>query len=239
MQTTRRERKRIRTRSELVSSARALIAENGVASLRVSDVTERSDVALGSFYSHFETKEDIVEAVVADAVTALADAIGDVADQLEDPAEGMSVGARRLVELCHSDPELARLLVKLDDAEARFREMLWPRAYRVMERGITAGRFHLPDADLALTIAIAAVFATIRAIIEDRTTPDSGKQCALILLRAVGVGEDGAEEIAQRPLPQLEQAADGGRARRGGVNRREARPPRTPPRGTHGTARGR
>src|SRR5580658_752147 len=121
---SRRERKRARTREQLVGAARSLITENGVASLRVSDVTELSDVALGSFYSHFETKDDVVEAVVAEAVRALADAIGDIADELPDPAEGMSVGARRLIELCQTDPELARLMVRLDDAGTRFQELL-------------------------------------------------------------------------------------------------------------------
>src|SRR5438309_22869 len=114
---SRRERKRLRMRNELLDAARALIAERGVSGLRVSDVTERTDMALGSFYSHFETKDDIVAAVVAETVTSLADAIGDVGDHLDDPAEAMSVGVRKLIELCRTDPELARLLVKLDDAE--------------------------------------------------------------------------------------------------------------------------
>src|SRR5581483_6997629 len=122
--TTRRDRRRERARSELVSAARTLIAEHGVADLRVSDVTERSDVALGSFYRHFETKDDVIDAVISDTVSALADAIGDIGDHLEDPAEAMSVGARKLIGLGESDPELARLLVRLEDAEPRFERMI-------------------------------------------------------------------------------------------------------------------
>jgi AcrR family transcriptional regulator len=68
-------------------------------------------------YTHFETKDEIVAAVVAETVAGLADAIGDVVERLDDPDEAMSVGARRLIELCRTDPELPRLLVRLDDGE--------------------------------------------------------------------------------------------------------------------------
>jgi AcrR family transcriptional regulator len=200
---SRRDRKRNRTRLELVGSARSLIAEHGVAALRVSDVTERSDVALGSFYSHFETKDEIVEAVVSEAVTALADAIGDMGDHLADPAEAMSIGARRLIELCRTDPELARVLIKLPDAEARFRELLWPRAFRIMQRGAGSSRFRIHDPSLMLSIAIAGVLATIRAIVEQRAGPDAAGECAAGLLQMVGVAHDEAVEISRRELPAL------------------------------------
>jgi AcrR family transcriptional regulator len=200
---SRRERKRLRMRTELLESARALITEHGVAGLRVNDITERSDVALGSFYSHFETKDDIVVAVIAETVTSLADAIGDLGDHLEDPAEAMSVGVRKMIDLCRTDPELARLLVKLDDAEHRFEELIWPRSYTVMRRGMDTGRFSITDPDLMLTLTIASVFATIRAIVEQRFSDKAASDCAAALLRLVGVDTAEAVEITARVLPPL------------------------------------
>jgi AcrR family transcriptional regulator len=198
---SRRARKRERTRAELVAAARSLIAERGVAGLRVSDVTERIDVALGSFYSHFECKDEIVEAVVADAVTDLADRILDVGGQLDDPAEAMSVGVRQLVALCWSEPELARLLVRLEDAEARFEGLISPRAGRIMTRGAAAGRFSTGSPTLMLTLAIAGVLATIRAVMDGRVGPGAEQECAAALLCLVGIPRDEAGEISQRPLP--------------------------------------
>jgi AcrR family transcriptional regulator len=199
----RRARRRERTRQELLTAARALIAERGVAELRVSDVTERIDIALGSFYSHFETKDQIVEAVLSETVAALADAIGDVGDHLEDPAEATSIGIRKLVGLCDTDPELARLLVRLEDAEPRFERMVWPRAQRIMRRGIDTGRFQVEDDALALTIAIAGVLAAMRAAVDGRVSGDAGAACAAALLRSLGIDHDEARAIAARPLPSL------------------------------------
>jgi AcrR family transcriptional regulator len=204
---SRRDRKRDRTRNELVGSARALIAERGVASLRVIDVTERSDVALGSFYSHFETKEEIVEAVVADAISSLADALGDVSEQLEDPAEAMSVGARQLVGLGHAEPELARLLLALDHAEDRFHQIIWPRALVVMRRGVRDGRFRADDPELMLTLAIAGVFAGLRLALERPDDDELPSSCAAALLRLVGLRDAEARKIAHRPMPALDPPA--------------------------------
>jgi AcrR family transcriptional regulator len=195
------QRKRAKTREDLVTAARALIAEHGVAGLRVGDVTERSEVSLGSFYSHFGTKEAVVEAVVEATVSTVAEAVAASARTLEDPAEALSVGVRCLVALCGTDPDLARLLVRLDQAESRFEHLLWPQAFPVMERGAASGRFAVADPALALAIAIAGVLATIRGVTEGRFGPDAGEQCAAALLRSVGLGREEADEIAHRPLP--------------------------------------
>lgn len=202
------QRKRAKTREDLITAARALIAEHGVAGLRVSDVTDRSDVSLGAFYSHFDTKEAVVEAVVETTVTTVAEAVAAAGAVLEDPAEALSVGVRSLVALCATDPDLARLLVHLDQAEARFEHLLWPQAFPVIERGVAAGRFDVEDPALALAIAIAGVLATIRGVTEGRFGPDAGIGCAVALLRSVGLGRDEAAAIAARPLPDPPPSAE-------------------------------
>jgi AcrR family transcriptional regulator len=62
-------RRQAQTRAELITAAREIIAERAVAAPRVSDVTKRADVAFGTFYYQFKTKDDIVEAVVAAAIS--------------------------------------------------------------------------------------------------------------------------------------------------------------------------
>jgi AcrR family transcriptional regulator len=208
MATPRIERRRLQTRDRLIDAAQALIGERGLTALRVGDITDRADVALGSFYVHFDTKEAIVEAVVEAAVTSVADAIAAGARTLEDPAEILSVGARRLIGLCQSDPGLARLLVGLGHAETRFDHIIWPHALPVMQRGIARGRFIVADRELALTISIAAVLATIRGTIDGRLDSTAASACAVALLRSVGLSLEEADEIANKPLPSLDLGSD-------------------------------
>lgn len=54
-----------RTRRSLVKSARALFEKQGYLSTSVADITKRASVAHGTFYTYFDSKEDIF-AVVAE-----------------------------------------------------------------------------------------------------------------------------------------------------------------------------
>src|SRR5262245_55095450 len=105
-------RRQARTREALIAAAREHIAEHGLEGLRVSDVTERADVAFGTFYNHFKTKEDVVEAVVAETIVGLADSIAE-SGTFDDPAEELVASTRAIVRVAYDDPDLARLMVNL------------------------------------------------------------------------------------------------------------------------------
>jgi AcrR family transcriptional regulator len=69
--TTRRERKKARTRKGLLDVALRLIAERGIYGTRVEDITERSDLGKGAFYSYFPSKNALIAALVAQGVELL------------------------------------------------------------------------------------------------------------------------------------------------------------------------
>ncbi|NOZ71526.1 MAG: helix-turn-helix transcriptional regulator [Chloroflexi bacterium] len=70
---TRSERRRQRRRQRLIDAARQVIANKGVANLTVSDVTEAADVAVGSFYTYFSDKNELIEAAVWEDLQRLGD----------------------------------------------------------------------------------------------------------------------------------------------------------------------
>ena len=64
----RRTRRREQTREKLVRAARVVFARKGIDNTRINEITEEADVGFGSFYNHFDSKEAIVEAVLAETV---------------------------------------------------------------------------------------------------------------------------------------------------------------------------
>jgi AcrR family transcriptional regulator len=196
-------RRKAQARLDLTAAARSLIAEKGVSGLRVSDITDRADIALGSFYSHFDTKEDIVEAVVAETIGGLAEAIVNLTAELEDPAEEMSVAIRRFVRLAYEDRQLAWLLVNLNSAESHFETMVLPHARAVLERGVKAKRFELEDQSVTLSIMAGSALAVIRGVLEGRLPEGADVICAETLLCSVGLEIAEALEIAGRELPEI------------------------------------
>jgi AcrR family transcriptional regulator len=194
-------RRRARTRAKLTEAASVLISEKGVAGLRIQEITERADVALGSFYNHFKTKDELVEAVVTDTIGVRARGIVASIEQLEDPAEAVSYACRRVVLIAYEDPELAWLFVNLDRADALFETIVLPAALGTMQRGLASGRLEIADTHIALTTLVGGALALMRAILDGRYGPGADAVFAEATLRSLGLDRDQARAIATRQLP--------------------------------------
>lgn len=199
---TRTDRRRARTRQKLIDATRALIAESGVAELRVAEITDRADVALGSFYNYFNSKEEVVEVIVAETVNAVTGGVDSLIEELDDPAEIAIVPYRRVIRLAADDPPLARLLINLTRADARLETMVLPQAHAALKLGIDQGRLDIPDVHVTLSITLGGALAMIRAILEGRIPPTAETAAAEAVLRSLGLPHDEAREIANRPLPE-------------------------------------
>ena len=71
------ERCKQRTRAALIRAAQSFIAA-GKVNVPVLEITQTADVGMGSFYNHFESKEQLFDAAVANVL----DAHGALLDQL-------------------------------------------------------------------------------------------------------------------------------------------------------------
>ena len=149
-------------------------------------MTERADVAFGTFYNQFKTKDDIVEAVVAETIVGLADSIAD-SPAFADPAQAHVASTLAIVRIAYQDPDLARLLVNLSQAEARFERIIRPQAGALLERGVAEGVFAINDLETTLTMSMAAAFEVIHGIVDGRLGDRADVTCAEVLLRMAGV----------------------------------------------------
>ena len=204
----RRDRRKAEARQRLLSSARELIAEVGIGAVRIGDVTARADLGFGTFYSYFESKDALVEAVVSEALAGLASTIGGAALAAVDPAEAASASYRRFLRFGRDEPELAKIIVALDRADDRFEDSVRPWARETLERGRDAGRFEIADVELCLASVAASALAAIRAILAGRIEagPATESAGAEMMLRAFGVDAAAAREIAYREISSLAQA---------------------------------
>jgi AcrR family transcriptional regulator len=203
----RRERRKLEARERLLAAARQVLAESGEENLRIGDITEMADIGFGTFYSHFESKEAIVEAVLTEVLAGVASAIGTRALEFTDPAETASFSYRRFVRFAGEEPELAAVLTKLSGADALFENSLLPYARKTLERGIDSGRFHIDDIELCLTSVAAAAFAAIKGVLAGRVGPEADVNGAEMMLRGFGLDAQAANEVAHRELSPLDLKA--------------------------------
>lgn len=202
-QPDRHARRRSQTRSKLLEAARTLFARQGVDKTRINEITNEADVGFGSFYNHFESKEAIVEAVLAETIAAQGAAVDAVTAHLGDPAEVVAVAHRYFVNLARTDPDWAWLLIRLDLSHDVTLAALGPFASRDLERGIRAGCFKVSNKRIALLASGGALLAVMRAVLDGEAPRNADRHHAEGVLKLLGLGPKDAADVAQRPMPEI------------------------------------
>ena len=199
---SRTERRRVETRGRLVAAALKVIASKGSDSATVADITEEADVGLGTFYHHFESKDAILAAIVADIAEFVGAALDTATQALTDPAEVLSAAVRHIVRRVDSEPRWGWLLVRTMSL-AEVPEAFMRRNRRDLLRGIDAGRFDVADVDVAQAAVCGSTIWMVQSRLAGRAPADADVHLAHHLLRMLGVADAEAAAIARRPLPEL------------------------------------
>ena len=202
------ERRQARTRAGLLAAARQLFAARGMEHTTIAQIAEHADIAIGSFYNYFRTKEELLDALLEEELSQQLALLELRQAHVEDPAEKISVAHRHLVRVAQSDSDWAWLLVRL---EVPFRvawSVLGRAARRDLRSGLEAGRFHVANPALALNASGGALFAVIHAQLVGEVSEHADIEHAEGVLRSFGLDRSEAAEIARRPLPEPTDSAE-------------------------------
>jgi AcrR family transcriptional regulator len=186
---SRLDRRKARTRQALVDAAVRLIAEGRGDRASVQEITEAADVGFGSFYNHFDSKELLFQAAAEEVLERWGQMIDRAAAGLSDPAELFAVGIRISGRLGWTHPDIAGFLVGLGLDALDMPRGLVPRALRDIQAGQAAGRFTVPDAEIALSAVAGGLLGLLR--VHKRAPERVGElavdQLAEAVLRLLGV----------------------------------------------------
>lgn len=202
---SRLERRKQRTRAALIKAAKSFIAA-GKLNVPVLEITQAADVGMGSFYNHFDSKEQLFDAAVAEVLDAHGALLDSLTSSLEDPAETFACSFRLTGRLFRRRPTESQIMLANGIALLSSDLGLAPRALRDIEAAVRAGRFTVEDPELALSVAGGALLGLGNLL---RNQPDRDDEAAADavtedVLRLFGLPADEAREICRRPLPDLE-----------------------------------
>jgi len=183
----------------ILTAARALASEGGIAAVQVAPVAERAGIAAGTVYRYFPSKT----ALVAELVTALAQseiaALSKAADAAPGPLSALAAAVATFGMRALSDRRLAFALIAepvdrdVDDARVKYRKAL-AGAFEARIRAAVVGG-HLPDQDppAAAPALVGALIEGLIGPLAPQTSDDPVKRRAavqtltLFALRALGV----------------------------------------------------
>ena len=203
---SRLDRRKARSRQALIDAAVRLIAEGRGDRASIQEITEEADIGFGSFYNHFDTKEQLFQTAAEDVLERWGQLIDRASAGITDPAELFAVGTRITGRLGWTHPDIAGFLVGAGLAVLDIPIGLVPRALRDIQAGQAAGRFTAPDAEIALSAATGGMLGLfrLRQRHPERVTQTTVDQLAEAELRLLGVPADEAARLAALPLPPIE-----------------------------------
>ena len=200
------DRRKARTRQALIDAAVRLIAEGRGDRASIQEITEAADIGFGSFYNHFASKEDLFATASEEVLERWAEMIDTACAGLDDPAEVFAVSLRTSGRLAWTHPDIAGFVtgagLDLLDAPGG----LAPRAVRDIEAGQAAGRFTVPDAEIALSAVAGGLLGLLRLHERHpgRVAESSVDDLAEGSLRLLGLRGAEARRIARLPLPRAD-----------------------------------
>ena len=82
---TRQDRRRARTRAELLAAAKRLLASKGFHGTKIADIAAAADVGTGTFYLHFPTKDALFSDLVRETALRAREEIDRAKSAVSDP----------------------------------------------------------------------------------------------------------------------------------------------------------
>ena len=195
--------RRLRTRTRLIEAARRIAAIRGIEATPISEITDEAGVGVGSFYNHFATKEDLLEAVISDTFEAHGAALDRIHEGKDDIAEILAQNIRLTVRMLDHDPIWGWFAVRTGLYAPQLQSSLGGRLARDLQRGFAAGRFASYDEQTTVAAFGGALLGVMRAKLETGLPRDADRFLAEELLRLLGLRPEEAAEIAGRRLPPV------------------------------------
>jgi len=189
-------------------AALRLFAERGSADITVRDLAEAAGVARGTIYNNQLNPDTLFEDIASQLSTEMnARIIKSFGDET-DSAVRLAQGVRMYIRRAHEEPDWGKFICRFAFSSKSMGD-LWTGADSPMPdvlTGLQRERYHFRPEQLMSVMSVIAgsVLTSIFLVLEGhRTWRDAGSDTAELLLRALGLDPQEAEQLARADLPLL------------------------------------
>jgi AcrR family transcriptional regulator len=195
--------KRERTRKKILDAAFGLIGNERGLTVRIEEICAAAQISRGTFYNYFTSLEQLFEVLAIELSHDLNSALVSTWDETLSHAEGSNAAIQHYLNYARRDPAWAWAMVHLNAFGPSFGAESWEACYRSIAKGIEAGEFDVPNAAVGRDLMTGTVMATVRTMLRSSGDRSEPRVVAYHLLRALGVPEARAREVADTPLPDI------------------------------------
>jgi AcrR family transcriptional regulator len=147
------ERRKTRTRQELLGAAVRTLARKGFHETKITDIAAEADVGVGTFYLHFETKDALFDALVDDTVRRLKAAVDEARLAATCPIERLRSANAAFCRFAERNREVFRIVfghaAAYHDVIQRAQDLFAADIEDNIREGVAAGVFAPVPTDVA------------------------------------------------------------------------------------------
>jgi AcrR family transcriptional regulator len=195
--------KRERTRKAILDAAFGLIGNEKGLTVRIEEICAAAQISRGTFYNYFTSLEQLFEVLAIELSHELNRALVSTWNDTLSHAEGASAAIQHYLNYARRDPAWAWAMVHLSAFGPTFGAEAWEACHRSIAKGIEAKEFDVPSATVGRDLMTGTVLATVRTTLRSGSGRSQSRIVAYHLLRALGVPDARAKEIAESPLPDI------------------------------------
>jgi AcrR family transcriptional regulator len=128
-----------RTLRKILNAARDEFGEHGFSDSSIVGITQRAGVALGTFYTYFDSKEAVFQALVRDMSAQVRDHVGPVFAGATDAIDGERRALQSFLEFTREHRDVYRIIDEAEFVEpSAYREHYETTASRIAARLVAA-----------------------------------------------------------------------------------------------------
>ncbi|MDI7261783.1 MAG: TetR/AcrR family transcriptional regulator [Thermodesulfobacteriota bacterium] len=163
------------TKNNLFQAAEGVFGHHGFNRASIAEITRRANVGLGTFYIYFNSKKDILEALVRHICHQLRKEIQIAVASLKDRREVERVGILRFFEFAREHQAIYRLIPETEMVNAEVGKWYYQKIaegyIRGLRKGIEAGQIRKQNPELiAYSLMGLAHFIALRWIVWNPST---------------------------------------------------------------------
>jgi AcrR family transcriptional regulator len=190
-----------RTRVALLEAAQRLFAVRSIEGVSIDDIAKEAEVAKGSLYNHFDSKEALADELFKMVRGHAADLLDAAVDNQTPPPERLVRGSFVILRFAIDHPESVAALLKLSPALLADNAPLNVKAREIITEGLESGHFKGIPADSATLLVVGAMLVMLQDSI-DRQKSVKRLIARIIplmagVLKALGVESDSAVASAK------------------------------------------
>ena len=193
----RRQRRFAKRREEILDVAARVFAEKGYNDTKITEIAEALDIADGTLYNYFDSKRDILLAIISKAKSDIEPMLQEIGE-LKTREDIVAVLAKSYDVFMAHLPFTRTLLMEawandaiLQEYAAEHIEHIGQRAHDFIVSRIDAGDFRPVDPALATQMMLGVFFAPVLPALRGITPPPSPEQRRAMAETAVDLLLDG------------------------------------------------